>query len=300
MTIDTDTDATPSTLPRRQLGRLLREHREGIGLSIAKAAALVELSPAALQRLEAGKTQKVRAVDMNALCDLYEASSEETARAIDLAKQCRTTSWYTAFSGLYSDETFKMYVGLEASARKLIVYNEIVPGLVQTPDYARAMISGFYRNNSPEEIERRTTLRMKRQAIVTRKRAPVELEILLHESALHRVVGGRQVMAAQLRELAEVSKRTNVSLRIHPFIAGCVNGIVHSSFSIMDFGRDARGKVAEPTLVYLEGPVMPDIYLEHADDVGRYHEFASGLRSTALDETQSRNLLRQVARSYTT
>lgn len=293
-----DEVSEPSTLPRRQLGRFLRERREGTGLSIAKAAALVELSQAALQRIESAKTKKVRAIDVQALCDLYEATREDTARAVELAKQAKVTSWYTAFAGLYGDPTFNMYVELTASARQLISYQEIVLGLVQTPDYARALISDFYRDNSREDIERRVELRIKRQSIINRGADPVKLELLLHESALHRVVGGPRVMAAQLRHLAEISKRSNISLRIHPFSAGYARGLLHGPFVILDFGTDAKGRPTEPPLVYFEGHGKPDLYLESADDFRRYDELASVVRSISLDEVKSRDLLRRVAREY--
>ncbi|MBB5913292.1 transcriptional regulator with XRE-family HTH domain [Nocardia transvalensis] len=293
-----DDELEPTTLPRRQLGRFLRECREATGLSIARAAALVELSQAALQRIEAAKTKKVRIVDVKALCELYEVSAEDTARAVELAKQAQDSSWYTAFSGLYSDPTFNIYVELVAQARQLVSYQEIVLGLLQIPDYARALISDFYRDDSPEDIERRVALRMRRQTIVTRKADPVKLELLLHESALHRVVGGPRVMAKQLRHLAEVSKRPNVSLRIHPFSAGCARGLLHGPFVILDFGMDAKGRTVEPPLVYFEGVGKPDLYLEAAEDVQRYHELASVVRGTALDEVKSRDLLRRAAREY--
>ncbi|MFI7666253.1 helix-turn-helix domain-containing protein [Nocardia sp. NPDC049526] len=291
-------DDEPSTLPRRQLGRFLREAREGTGLSLERASHLVELSKTALHRIETGGVKKSRIRDIQALCELYEVKPADIDRAVELAKQARVTSWYTAFGGLYSDATFNMYVELAAAARQLIAYHEIVHGLLQTADYARALISAFYRDSDPEDIERRVELRLKRQTIVTRKADPVKLELLLHESALHRVVGGPKVMAAQLNHLAEVSKLPSVSLRIHPFASGCASGLLHGPFEILDFGTDARGRLVEPPLVYLEGAGKPDLYLEHADDVRRYHDIASAVRSTALDETQTRELLRRAARSY--
>lgn len=294
-----DDGAEPSTLPRRQLGRFLREHREAIGLTLAKAAALVELSQAALQRIEAAKTKKVRAVDVRALCELYEVTPEETARALDLVEQAKVTSWYTAFSGLYSDPTFNMYVELESAAQKIVLYNEIVPGLLQTADYARELIGSFYKDGDEEEIGRRLELRMKRQAIASRKASPIELDVLLHESALRRVVGSQRVMAAQLRHLAEISKQPNISLRVHPFTSGCANGLLHGPFMILDFGRDAKGRPAEPPLVYFEGAGKADLYLEHPDDLRRYTEIAAAIRDSSLDEVRSRDLLRQAARSYT-
>ncbi|WP_459548325.1 helix-turn-helix domain-containing protein [Nocardia sp. X0981] len=293
-----DEGAEPSTLPRRQLGRFLRERREAVGLSLARAAALVELSQAALQRIEAAKTKKVRTVDVRALCELYEVAREETVRALDLAEQAKVTSWYTAFAGLYSDPTFNMYVELEASVRKLTIYNEIVPGLLQTPEYARELIGDFYADSSPEDIERRVELRSRRQTVVTRKTSPIELDVLLHESALRRVVGTSRVMGAQLRHLAELGKRPNITIRIHPFTGGCANGLLHGPFMILDFGTDTRGKTIEPPLVYFEGAGKPDLYLESTDDVRRYDELASAIRSAAHDEVRSRELLRHIAREY--
>lgn len=298
--MSSDEGDEPSTLPRRQLGRFLREHREAIGLPLAKAAALVQLSQAALQRIETAKTKKIRVVDVRALCELYEVSREDTVHALDLAERSKVTSWYTAFSGLYSDPTFNMYVELSATAHQLTSYQEIVLGLVQTPDYARALISDFYRDEATGDIERRVELRMQRQSIVTRKADPVRLELLLHESALHRMVGGPMVMAAQLRHLAEIGKRANIDVRIYPHSAGYALGLFHGPFVMLDFGTDSKGRPAEPPLVYFEGHGKPDLYLESVDDIRRYDEIASVIRSAAHDEVQSREQLRQVAREYET
>lgn len=291
-------DDEPSTLPRRQLGRLLREARDGRGLPMDRAAHLVELSKTALHRIETGGVKKLRIRDIRALCELYEVTPADTDSAVELAKQSQVTSWYTAFGGLYSDATFNMYVGLAASARHQIAYHEIVPGLVQTADYARALIGAFYIDSSDEDIERRVELRLKRQTIFTRKADPLKLELLLHESALHRMIGGPRLMAAQLRHLAEIGKLPNVSVRVQPFTGGCTRGLLHGPFAILDFGVDARGRQIEPPLVYFEGAGKPDFYMESSDDVRRYHEIASGIRDTALTEAHTRDLFRQVARSY--
>ncbi|MFE3055954.1 helix-turn-helix domain-containing protein [Nocardia sp. NPDC059239] len=292
-------DDEPSTLPRRQLGRFLREARDSRGFSMDRAARLVELSKTALHRIETGGVKKLRIRDIRALCELYEVTPADTDRAVELAKQAQVTSWYTAFGGLYSDTTFNMFVGLAASAQRLITYHEIVPGLLQTADYARALISAFYVESSREDIECRVELRLKRQTIITRKTDPVKLELLLHESALHRMIGGPRVMAAQLQHMAEIGKLPNISLRVQPFASGCSRGLLHGPFVILEFGQDAKSRPIEPPLVYLEGAGKPDIYMENNDDVRRYHEIASAIRETALDETATRDLLRRVARSHT-
>ncbi|BDT93870.1 transcriptional regulator [Nocardia sputorum] len=286
-----------STLPRRQLGRFLRETREGQGLTIDQAAKLAELSKSGLHRIETAQVAKIKIREVKALCEVYGVDPTDTRRAVELAEQAQVKGWYTAFGGLFTD-TFNMYVGLEASARRLVIYHEQIPGLLQTASYARAVISAFYADDALEHIDRRVELRMKRQKIVTRKSHPLELEVLLHESALHRVIGCPRVMAAQLRHLAEMSKLPNVTVRVHPYTAGMVWGILHGQFVVLDFGVDHRGRPAEPPIVFLEGGPSADVYLEKADEVRKYYELAAAIRTSSLDETRSRDLLRRVARSY--
>ncbi|MEC3917924.1 helix-turn-helix domain-containing protein [Nocardia sp. CDC160] len=297
MTSKNDEESPASTLPRRQLGRFLREEREKNGLTIDAAARLVDLSKSALQRLESGRNQRIRKQDIRALCEMYEVDAVDTAQAVELAEQAKAKSWYHAFGGLFSDE-FNMYIGLEASARRLIVYHEQVPGLLQTRDYARALISAFYVNSSFDDIERRVELRMKRQIIVTRKSDPLILEVLLHESALHRLIGNRKIMSVQLRHLAEISKLPNVTIRVSPYAAGMTWGILHGQFVILGFDGDAPTRSAEPPIVFLEGGPSSDVYLEKAAEVRRYDDLAAAIRATALGENETRDLLRRAAKEY--
>ncbi|WP_280271048.1 helix-turn-helix domain-containing protein [Nocardia wallacei] len=292
-----DLDSNPSsTLPRRQLGRFLREWREANGFTIAAAAALVDLSASALQRIEAGQTQKVRQQDVRALCELYGVGAEDTRAAIGLAAMARTQSWYHAYGGLYS-EAYNMYVGLEAAARRQVTYHEHVPGLLQTPEYASAVISA-YPDFDSGDVGRRVEHRLKRQVIITRKTDPVALEVLLHQSALRRVIGGSKVMAAQLRYLAEVSKLPNVTLRIHPYTAGLVWGMPYGLFTILEFGTKPGGEPIEPPIVYLEGGPTQDVYLEKPDEVQLYSNLAAAIRSTCLDERKTRELIRRATKEF--
>lgn len=296
-------DEETSTLARRQLGRLLRDCRQAIGLTIEQAAPLAELSKSTLQRLEAADSVKLRIRDVQALCEIYEAEDEDVKRATDLAKQAQVKSWLlTAFGGLYSNTAFKTYVGLEASAKQLITYQEVIPGLLQTADYARTLVGSFLPGNDPEDIDRRVELRMRRQAIITRRAKPVKFEALIHESALHRVVGGSRIMKPQLLHAADISELPNISLRIQPYSAGLPLGLFPGLFTILDFGTDRRGNPVEPPLVYLEGSASAnDLYLDKPDDVELYQALADAIREVSLDERQSRDLLRQVAtRRYDT
>jgi transcriptional regulator with XRE-family HTH domain len=290
-------DFPTSTLPQRQLGRFLREARQAAGLTITQSARQVDLSPAGLQRMEAGKIQKVRRQDVRALCELYGVKSTDIRRAVELADQTKANSHYHAFGGLFSD-TFRMFVGLEVAARKQLSYNEQIPGLLQTEDYARALISSLPDHHREEEIDRRVELRLRRQTIVTRKKKPITLEVFLHEAAVHRLVGSPKIMAAQLHHLAEISKLPNVTLRIQRFSAGCVWGLAPEPFAILEFEPGRKGMPTEPPLVFLEGQLGTDVYLEDPVVVQRYHDFVAAVRDSAMDETSTKELLRHTARSY--
>lgn len=281
------------TLLRRQLGRFLREQREANGLTIAAAATEVQLSAAALQRLETGRPQKLRKQDVRALCELYDVDHEQTQAAIGLADQAATRPDITQIGGLFSN-AFNMYIGMERSAQTLVTYQEQVPGLLQTADYARATFAAFPGFKEPEDIDRRVDVRLGRQAILTRRVNPLKAEVLLHESALHRVVGGPRVMATQLRHLADAGTRPNITLRVHPYSAGMTWGFLHGHFAILDFAPADK----EPPVVYVEGRLASDLYVERPEEVRRYHEIAADIRRTALDETTTRDLLRRAAREF--
>ncbi|MQY21788.1 helix-turn-helix domain-containing protein [Nocardia macrotermitis] len=293
-----DDGGPASTLPRRQLGRFLRDSRDATGFTIARAAKQADLSRAVLQRIETGQVQKISQPVVQALCALYDVSPEETDAAVDLAAQARANSWHHIYGGMFSS-AFNMYLGLESAARRLTTCQEqCIPGLLQTADYARAVIGASPLFSSKEEIDRRVEFRMKRQALIMRRTSPIELDAVLHISALYRVVGGSRTMSAALRELAERSKRPNITIRIQPFSAGQTWGIPHSSFMIMDFDRNPMGEPVEPPVVFIDGGAAPDVYIEKPDEIRRYRELAAAIQATCLGEVESRILLRQVAKEH--
>ncbi|MEU1426748.1 helix-turn-helix transcriptional regulator [Nocardia sp. NPDC005746] len=292
-------DVSP-TLLRRQLGRFLRERRQATGLTLEQAAVQVQLSFNALQRLETGRTVKPRRQDVRELCTLYEVDAEETEQAVGLAFRAATAKdegGIFSLGGLFSD-AFNMYVGMERSARRLVTYQEQIPGLLQTSDYARALFRTFPGFGNDEDIERRVDIRLQRQVMVTRKANPLTVEVLLNEAALRRVVGGRRVMAAQLKHIADLSTRPNVIVRIQPYTAGYTWGFQHGPFVLLDFGADAKNNQIEPPVVYVEGRLTSDLYVERFEDVQRYSELAAAIRAETLDEVRTRDLVRQVAREF--
>lgn len=286
-----------STVPRRQLGRHLRDLRLQAGMTMPEAARLIERGTTTLQRLETGQTHKIRLLDIRELCSVYSASDVVTAGLLGLAQEASGKCWWHEYGKLIPQD-FNVYVGLEAAARKLTSYApDVVLGLLQTPGYARVLARDVYPDDTDDEINRRVQMKLRRQNVITRKRHPVELTVVFLECALRRVVGGANTMRGQLRHLADVSTRPNISLRILPFSAGIPLGDPIGLFTIVDFDTNRNGEPIEPSVVYLEN-FTGDLYLESHSDVERYHSAHQAIQRATLDEVASRNLLRQLAREY--
>ncbi|WP_280253068.1 helix-turn-helix domain-containing protein [Nocardia abscessus] len=286
---------TGSTLPRRQLGRYLREARTAVNMSLERMACLTDLSSSGLQRLETGQATRLKVRDLQAICEVLDLSEEMSAAMVGLLRQSAEPNWWHEYGNLIPT-TFDVYVGLETAARKLTTYQpSLVLGLLQTAEYAAALIQAGTPAESSDELRRRVELRMKRQTIVTRKRRPIELEVVLHECALRSAVGGDRVMAPQLHHLAEIGKMPNVTIRVLPFAAGAPIGHPVGQYAILEFGDDSNDRAVEPPVVYLEN-FTGCLYLEKADDIQRYAWVHDCLRRASLDEAASRSLLRQVAK----
>ncbi|RMI34039.1 helix-turn-helix domain-containing protein [Nocardia stercoris] len=288
---------TTSTVPRRQLGKYLRDWRTQSGLTIADAARLMEWGASTLQRLETGHSDRIRLIDIRELCRIYGIPGEIAEGLEGLASQSVVQSWWHAYDDAIP-ESFDVYVGLEAAAQQFVSYrSELVPGLLQTADYARAL----YRLDNPDatdaEVERRVALRVQRQAPINRRNHPATVDVVLDESVLRRLVAGPRVMAAQLRHLADLSTREHVTLRVLPFAAGMPLGLPTGPYVILGFGTDAKGRAGEPPVVYVQG-FTGELYLERAADVDRYRRAHAALAACALDVPETRRLLRQLGKEY--
>ncbi|WP_306356286.1 MULTISPECIES: helix-turn-helix transcriptional regulator [unclassified Nocardia] len=297
------TGKNPTTIPRRQLGRQLREMRQGAGLSIADAARLIERGAGTLQRLEKGENPRIRLLDIEALCRLYDASEEKLEVLKALAREgderARPTDervWWHRYDDLIPSD-FETYMSLEAAAAQVIMYQpDVVPGIVQTAEYARALERVFFSSDSPMELEQRIQVRMQRQTAITRRLAPVEVDLLIDEAVIRRVAGARQVMAAQLRKLADTP--TNVRVRVVPFSVGFPLGCAPGPFVILRFPMDSGTKTpVEPTTVYVES-YGSRLYYDRTDIVDRYVGAHEQLGAVALSEADSKHLLRQVAKEF--
>ena len=187
---------------------------------------------------------------------------------------------------------FELYVSLEASASKLTVFRpDIISGLFQTATYARALDTSFYADATAEQLDQRVEVRSKRQRIITRKRNPVHVDLILDESVLRRVVGGSRTMADQLRHLADLP--INVNLALLPFTSGYPLGLAPGPFTVLEFDR-ATGE--HPT-VYVEG-YRGNMYYDKPEAIAQYRDSFDRLRTAALPQADSKQALRRVAREY--
>lgn len=284
---------TGSTVPRRQLGRHLRELRGESGFTVAAAAKTLEWSEAKIWRIESGQTS-LRSHDVETICRVYGAKPGITAALMGLAKETKAKGWWHAYGDVVP-EWFDVYIGLEAAASQISSYEaELIPGLFQTQDYARVLIKGDHPGDSDEEIDRRVRLRIARQALVRRATDPPTMNVALSESILRTPVGGSEIMAEQLDQLATIADLPNVSLRIVPFAAAFHLGLLAGPFVMLRFPANGDGRDSEPPTVYQDG-FTGALYLDKPHEVDRYTEAFESIWDTALDEPTSRDLIHQAA-----
>ena len=285
--------ATGSTVPRRQLGRYLRELRNGQRITVKTAAEKLEWSETKVWRIETGQTS-LRSHDVELMCRIYAAPPDLTGALMGLARETKAKGWWHAYGDVIP-EGFDVYIGLEEAASQLSAYQpELVPGLLQTGRYARAVIQADNPGVAEEEISRRVHVRIARQALVRRQTAPPQLNLVLDEAILRRPVGGTQVMAAQLDSLAAAAALPNVALRVVPFRAGLHHGVMSGPFVILRFPPDGDGHDSEPATVYVDG-FTGALYLDKPREVDRYATAFETIWNAALDEPASLGLISKAA-----
>ncbi|WP_280366362.1 helix-turn-helix domain-containing protein [Nocardia wallacei] len=282
-----------ASLPRRQLGRFARRQREeNTSLTQEAVASAMQWSHSKYARFERGEPGKVLDRDLVELGKILEIPEHQVAAMIELAQQVGEKTWYNPYNDLIR-ANFDVYMRLETDAYSMAIWRpDLVPGLLQTADYAKTLNRIYFPKESEEEHDRRIELKLQRQKILTRKKSPVAVDLVLHESVLHTIVGNEAVMSAQLRHLADMGTRPNITVRVLPSKVGFPLGMAVGPFVILDFEPNTHG-VAEPTVVYVEN-YTGDMYLEEEADVRRYRSAAATIQRVALDAVASRALLRKV------
>ncbi|WP_030693524.1 helix-turn-helix transcriptional regulator [Streptomyces globisporus] len=276
------------TVRRRRLGQELRKLREAKNMTAEQVAERLLVSQSKISRLENGR-RSISQRDVRDLCGVYEVEDERMVDSLmQMAKDSRQQGWWHAFG----DIPYSVYIGLETDAESLRMYeSQIIPGLLQTPAYAEAVISGAMPESTPAEIEKRVTVRTRRQDRIRDEERPLRLWAVIDEGALHRIVGGRQLMVEQLEHLIEQSHLPHVTVQVIPFEMGAHPGI-SGQYSILEFPD-----TSDSSVVYIEG-VTSDLYLEKAQDVGKYSVMYEHLRAQALNVEQTREFISKMAKKH--
>ncbi|MFE1749636.1 helix-turn-helix domain-containing protein [Streptomyces anandii] len=276
------------TVRRRRLGQELRRLRELKGMTAEEVAERLLVSQSKISRLENGR-RSISQRDVRDLCGVYEVEDHRIVDSLmQMAKDSRQQGWWHSFG----DIPYSVYIGLETDAASLRVYDpQVVPGLLQTRQYAEALIAGALPETAPADIEKRVQVRMRRQERISAAENPLRLWTVLDEAALRRVVGNRALMREQLEHLVEQSQLPHVTVQVIPFEMGSHPGL-NGQYAILEF-PDA----ADSSVVYIEG-VTSDLYLEKANDVQKYSVMYEHLRAQALNVEQSRQFIADIAKEY--
>jgi transcriptional regulator with XRE-family HTH domain len=275
------------TVRRRRLAAELRTLREAARLTCEEVAEHLECSASKISRVETGRVS-VSPRDVRDMLSLHGVDEERRESLVQLARESRQKGWGHAYSDTIQP-WFATYVGLEDAAAEIRTYEvSLVPGLLQTEDYARTVISAGNITGAQEDVERRVALRMARQPALTGADPP-QLWAVLDEAALRRAVGGPGLMRLQLDHLAECAAMPNVAVQVIPFGAGAHPGM-GKPFVILGFRERA-----DPDVVYLED-LTSTLYLEDADEIDTYNRLFNHLRATALSFEESAALITSVAK----
>jgi transcriptional regulator with XRE-family HTH domain len=276
------------TVRRRRLGSELRRLREARAIKLEEVADHLGLAASTLSRIETGKAPTKTAY-LTSLLEMYGVTDPQQRQVlIDMAREGHRKGWWAVYDDVLPTG-FGIYVGLEAEATGLRIFEtQVVNGLLQTPDYARAVLQEVNKRDSPEHLHRLAELRLKRQSVFEREDPP-DVWLILDETVIRRPIGGPEVMARQLKHLVEASHWPNVTLQVLPFSCGAHPALT-GPFSILGFPERA-----DPDVVYFDSWGGP-IYLEKDKEIRVCTEAFDRLRAAALSPADSASLAEQVAR----
>ncbi|WP_408630930.1 helix-turn-helix domain-containing protein [Micromonospora coriariae] len=253
---------TGPTVLRILLGAQLRRLRESSGVTREGAGWEIRASESKISRMELGRVG-FKERDVADLLTLYGVTDEQERDALlKLARDANSPGWWHRYGDVLPT-WFQSYLGLEAAAALIRTYEvQFVPGLLQTREYARAVVLLGHGAAGPSELDRRVALRMQRQQLLHREHPP-QLWAVVDEAALRRPIGGAEVMRGQLTALIEATKSPNVRLQVIPFAAGG-HAAAGGAFTILRFGDQEL-----PDIVYIE-QLTSAIYLDKRDDLDYY------------------------------
>ena len=274
------------TVLRMMLGNQLRQLREAAGVTPEQAGYEIRASRSKISRMENGRVS-FKERDVADLLTMYGVTDEQKRAAmLSLARQANTPGWWSNYSDVL-DDWLDTYLGLEAAASVIRTFElQFVHGLFQTEDYARAVTALGYGPVSSDETERRVSLRMRRQEVLTGVDPP-RVWFVIDEAALRRPIGGRQVMRVQLKHLLEAATLPNVTIQVVPFRRGG-HAAAGGSFTILRFAAPDL-----PDVVYLEH-LTSALYLDDRRDVDHYMEVMNRLSAEAHTPVATTRFLKEI------
>ncbi len=278
------------TVRRRKLGSELKRLREAAGIKMDQAAERIGGDKSKISRQENGR-QGASKLEVEALLDLYGVTdARRRAALVTMARERRRKSWWAQYSDIGGD-LFQEQLSIESDAVRILVFQPLlVPGLLQTPDYAEDAIRNVGKACSEEQIKSFVDLRLRRQEILRGDKAP-QVVCVLDEGVLHRMIGGREVMASQLRRLIDLNDPPRLSIQVVPFRQGWHAGL-DGAFSIFSYPDPMDLDVVR--LEYLDGA----LYLEEDSPVNRYKLAFDQVRSSALPSRESMALIAELVGRY--
>jgi transcriptional regulator with XRE-family HTH domain len=276
------------TVRRRRLGAELRRLREAHSLKLEEVAEQLGLAPSTLSRIETGKAP-TKSAYLTAMLGMYGVDDPGARKVlVDMAREGHRKGWWSIYDDVLPSG-FDIYVGLEAEACGLRSYEtDVVHGLLQTTDYALAVLRELRPRDSDEQIRRVVDLRMQRQRLLDQD-PPLDLWLILDEGAIRRNIGGTAVMRPQLEHLIQASRWSNVTLQVLAFGSGAHAGLT-GPFSILEFPERSDEDVA-----YTES-VGGMIYMEKDREVRLCAEAFDRMRAAALSPAASVELIQHVSR----
>jgi transcriptional regulator with XRE-family HTH domain len=274
------------TVRQRRLAQALRELRHEAGLTQDAVGTRMGWHTSKLFRLENARSPRVDWLDVRELMDMYGVRSPHREALIQLAKDTRMMGWWTPYRDVFTGS----YVALEDEASAMRLYcPELVPGLLQTEAYARAVIRAVRPGYDEESVERRVAARLTRQKMLLGRASPPELVLVLNEAVLRRLVGDAHVMAAQLEALRAAAQQRRVTLQVLPFSVGA-HASLEGGFVLIQFPGEA-----DPDVVYVEG-IMGDLYLESVEEVKRYQSAFERIQAVALPPQETVTFIEKMVR----
>ncbi|OLF16152.1 helix-turn-helix domain-containing protein [Actinophytocola xanthii] len=271
------------TVRRRRLASELRRLREAAELTIDEVGEKLECSASKISRIETGHVG-VTPRDVRDMLEVYGIEDDQREALVQLAREARKKGWWHSYNEVFTGS----FVGLESDASFLHTHQALlVPGLLQTENYTRAVHRASRPDATEQEIERRVQARLARQRLLTDTNPP-EYWAILDEAVLHRVVGGPEIMREQLLRLVDLAALPQVTLQVVPFSAGAHAGM-EGPFLILGFPEQA-----DPDVVYVENTTA-GVYLEQQADVRRYTLMFDHLRAAALKPDDTAAMVERAA-----